>query len=165
MRAIDRQMRDMLQTPGVRSVHLVDWRSGHTLARTGDDDRAEDAIAILRAVHTGPLCATQEMEDVVVSDADHHVLLAVLAGSDDLCLRARVARHEGNLGFALRRLRLLARTAQVPVPHRDRPPARGRGVPRPRIATPVDRSVLERVLTALRTLSTDHPGTARAVIT
>ncbi|CAL9527907.1 hypothetical protein SUDANB121_03993 [Nocardiopsis dassonvillei] len=160
MRAIDRQMRELLQTPGVRSVHLVDWRSGRTLVHVGDEDRTEDAVAILRTVHAGPLCAAQDLEDVVVSDAGHHVLAAVLAGSADLCLRVRVSRAGGNLGSALRDLRRLARTARLPAPRRDddRPPLPGRGpVPRPRTAVPVDRGVLERVLAALRTLSTDRP--------
>ncbi|MFL1429567.1 MULTISPECIES: hypothetical protein [unclassified Nocardiopsis] len=156
-------MRDLLRTPGVRSVHLVDWRSGRTLVHVGDEDRPEDTVEILRAMHAGPLGAAQDMEDVVVSDAGHHVLAAVLAGAGDLCLRARVSRAEGNLGLALRHLRHLARTARAPVPRRDRdrPPLPGRGaVPRPRTAVPVDRGVLERVLGALRTLSTDRPDRA-----
>lgn len=163
MRAIDRQMRELLQEPGVRSVHLVDWRSGRTLVHVGDEDRPDDAVAILRAVHAGPLCTGQDMEDVVVSDAGHHVLTAVLAGDGDLCLRARVSRDGDGLGLALRHLRRLARTARVQAPRRDRgrPPLPDRGpVPRPRAAVPVDRGVLERVLSALRTLSTDRPDRA-----
>lgn len=161
MRAIDRQMRDLLRTPGARSVHLVDWRSGRTLVHVGEEDRPEDVVEILRAVHAGPLCADQGMEDVVVSDGGHHVLAAVLAGADGLCLRLRVSRRTGNLGLALRDLRHLARTARAPVPRSGRPPLPGReAVPRPRAAVPVDRGVLERVLGALRALSTDHPDRA-----
>ena len=164
VRAIDRQMRDLLQTPGVRSVHLVDWRSGRTLAHVGAADTADDAVAVLRAVLEGPLCADQGLEDVVVSDARNHVLAAVLAASADLCLRVRVCRDEGNLGFALRELRRLARTAREPAPRRDRPRLPGRGpVPRPRRAEPVDRGVLERVLAALRTLPVDRPDRAVTV--
>lgn len=163
MRAIDRQMRDLLRTPGVRSVHLVDWRSGRTLVHVGDEDRPEDVVEILRAVHAGPLCAGQDMEDVVVSDARHHVLAAVLAESADLCLRVRVrvSPDGGSLGSALRDLRRLARTARPPAPRRDRPPLPDPGgLPRPRQAVPVDRGVLERVLAALRTLSADGPDRA-----
>ncbi|MBB6118106.1 hypothetical protein FHS13_000034 [Nocardiopsis algeriensis] len=167
MRTIDQQMREMLQTPGVRSVCLVDWRGGRTLAHlvkdgaSGEDDGGADATALLRAVHGGPLGAVpdEDVEDVVVTGPDHHVLLAVLAGSD-LCMGVRMMRDEGNLGFALVRLRGLARTAQVPQPRRGLP--RSRPGPRGR-AGGVDRRVLERVLTALHALP-DRPGTAGAVV-
>ncbi|MFJ9554775.1 hypothetical protein ACIRPH_13230 [Nocardiopsis sp. NPDC101807] len=160
MRAFDQQMREMLQTPGVRSVGLVDWRGGRTLARVGADDRSDDAEAILRAVHGGPLWAVGDLEDMVVTGTDRCLLLAVL-DDPDLCLQVWMARDEGNLGYALRRLRRLARTAAVPRPRQggDLPPRRGGDPDRPpaRAAVSVDRRVLERVLTALRTLSADRP--------
>ncbi|GAA0982925.1 hypothetical protein [Nocardiopsis tropica] len=163
MRAFDQQMREMLQTPGVHSVGLVDWRGGRTLARVGADDRSDDAEAILRAVHGGPLWAVGDLEDMVVTGTDRCLLLAVL-DDPDLCLQVWMARDEGNLGYALRRLRRLARTVAVPSPPRPRqdgdlPPRRGGDPARPpaRAAASVDRRVLERVLTALRTLSADRP--------
>ncbi|OOC55585.1 MULTISPECIES: hypothetical protein [Nocardiopsis] len=162
---LDQQMREMLETPGVHSVCLVDWRGGHILMHAGADDRATDTAEIVRAIRGGPLCAAQALEDVVVTDADHHLLFAVLEDSD-LCVQVRMSSTEGNLGFALRGLRRLARTARVPPqppqspqPRRDsdHPPRRGRDRPRPaaRVAAPVDRRVLERVVTALRSLSVD----------
>ncbi|MFD6950990.1 hypothetical protein A6A08_20580 [Nocardiopsis sp. TSRI0078] len=165
----DQQLREMLETPGVRSVCLVDWRGGRVLTRVGADDRATDTAEILRAIRGGPLCAAQALEDVVVTDADHHLLFAVLEDSD-LCVQVRMGRTEGNLGFALRRLRRLARTARVPPrlpPPRsdsDHPPRRDRDRPRPaaRTATPVDRRVLERVLTALRSLPVDRSRSVTA---
>ncbi|MEU1897089.1 hypothetical protein ABZ512_01855 [Nocardiopsis dassonvillei] len=154
----EQQLREMLQTPGVRSACLVDWRRGHVLAHAGADDPAADAAAILRAVREGPLCADQRVEDVVVTDTDHHVLFAVLEGSD-LCVRVRMGRTEGSLGFTLRRLRDLVRTARVPPPRddTDRPPRRDLPRPAAPAVASVDRKVLERVLTALRTLSVDRP--------
>ncbi|WP_159943969.1 MULTISPECIES: hypothetical protein [unclassified Nocardiopsis] len=162
----DQQLREMLETPGVRSVCLVDWRGGRTLVRVGADDRATDTAAILHAIHAGPLCATQTLEDVVVTEADHHLLFAALKDSD-LCLRVRMSRAEGNLAFALRRLRRLARTARVPPPAPGgggQPPRRDRDRPRTgaRAASPVDRRVLERVLTALRALPVDRSRSVAA---
>jgi hypothetical protein len=152
----DQQMREMLETPGVHSVCLVDWRGGRILVHAGADDRATDTAEIIRAIRGGPLCAAQALEDVVVTDADHHLLFAVLEGSD-LCVRVRMDRTEGNLDFALRDLRRLVRTARAPTPRSgsDHPHRRDRDRPRPaaRGAAPVDRRVLERVVTALRSLS------------
>lgn len=160
MLAIDQQMRELLQTPGVRSVCLVDWRGGRTMTCVGDEDRVTETAAILAAITGGPLRHSGAVEDVVVTDADHHLLFAVL-NDPALCVQVRMERDEGNLGFALRRLRGLARTAQAP-PSQG-PPRRG-GHPHavPRVAT-VDRSVLQRVLTALRTLVSARPRTGAAV--
>ncbi len=161
----DQQLREMLETPGVRSVCLVDWRDGRTLTRVGAEDRVADTSAILHAIHTGPLCATQSLEEVVVTETEEHLLFAVLEGSA-LCLRVRMGRSEGNLAIALRRLRHLACTVRVPpTPSEDdRPHRRDRDRPRPsvRVAAPVDRGVLERVLSALRTLSVDRPRSVAA---
>ncbi|WP_017571220.1 roadblock/LC7 domain-containing protein [Nocardiopsis halotolerans] len=159
----DQQLREMLQTPGVVSVCLVDWRDGRTLAHVGADDRPLDAAAILGAIHGGPLCASQRLEDVVVTDADHHLLFAPVEGSD-LCVRVRMGRAEGSLGFTLRRLRVLVCTVRVPPPgdDADGPPRRGRPRPVARVAAPVDRGVLERVLTALRTLAVGRFRSAAA---
>ncbi|WP_198659003.1 hypothetical protein [Nocardiopsis sp. FIRDI 009] len=158
MLSIDQQIREMLQTPGVRSVCLVDWREGDTVSRVGEEDRAAESTSILQALHAGPLYAAQAVEDVVVTDGDHHLLLAVLKGSD-LCVQVRMERERGNLAFALRRLRGLADTARVP------PPRRGTGRDRPvvRPAVPVDRAVLERVLEGLRALPVDRPRTGPVI--
>lgn len=168
MSAVDQQMREMLQTPGVRSVGLVDWRTGRMLTSVGADDRSTDTEAILRAVHGGPLWTVGEVEDVVVTGTDHHLLLAVLDDAD-LCLQVWMAREQGNLGYALRMLRRLARTIRAPSPPRPRcgddlPHRRG-GDHRPpaRAAASVDREVLERVLTALRTMSVDRSPTGAVV--
>ncbi|MCY9787031.1 hypothetical protein KIK06_24410 [Nocardiopsis sp. EMB25] len=158
MLSIDQQMREMLQTPGVRSVCLIDWRGGDTVSRVGEKDRAAESTWILQALHTGPLCTAEAVEDVVVTDDDHHLLLAVLKGSD-LCVQVRMERERGNLAFALRRLRGLASTARVLPPRRG--PGRDRPVARPAVA--VDRAVLERVLEGLRTLSVDHPRTGPVI--
>ncbi|MEV2275716.1 hypothetical protein AB0I72_09020 [Nocardiopsis sp. NPDC049922] len=157
MPTIDQQMREMLQTPGVRSVCLVDWRAGGTVSRVGDEDGAEDSTSILQAIDRGPLYTADAVEDMVVTDVDHHLLLAVLKGSD-LCVQVRMERDRGNLGFALRRLRGLASTARIPLTRRGggRHP-----VPRPSVA--VDRAVLERVLDGLRALSVDRPRTGPVV--
>lgn len=159
----DQQLREMLQTPGVCSACVVDWRSGRVLARLGDDDGAGDAVAILRALHTGPPRANQGVEEVLLTDAEHHLFFAVLA-DPRLCVRVRISRAEDGLGPVLRRLRGLVRTVSVPPPRNDadRPPRRGQGAPRPaaRAATPVDRAVLERVLAALRSLSVGGPRPA-----
>ncbi|GHC77455.1 hypothetical protein GCM10007079_14670 [Nocardiopsis terrae] len=165
MLAIDQQMREMLHMPGVSSVCLIDWRSGRALTRVGAGgaDGVTGTAAILQAIHSGPLCTAQSVEDVVVTEGDHHLLFAVLRGSE-FCVQVRLERDRGNLGFALRRLRSLAE--DVEVPHRDRggPPRRGRGSqPRPRALVPVDRPVLERVLAALRTLSLGRAGTGTVV--
>lgn len=160
MLAIDQQMREMLQTPGVRSVCLVDWRGGRTMTCVGDEDRVAETTAILTAITGGPLRHAGVVEDVVITDSEHHLLFAVL-NDPALCVQVRMGRDEGNLGFALRRLRGLARTAQAP-PSQG-PPRRG-GTPCavPRVAT-VDHSVLQRVLTALRTLVSAQPRTGTAV--
>jgi len=169
VRAFDQEMREMLQTPGVRSVGLVAWRDGRTLARVGAEDRSADAEAILRAVHSGPLWAVGDLEDVVVTESDHHLLLAVL-DNPDLCLQVWMVREEGNLGYALRRLRRLARTIRAPSPpppprDGDLPPRHDgdRSRPAGRAVASVDRRVLERVLTALRTLSVDRSRTGAVV--
>lgn len=155
MLAIDQQMREMLQTPGVCSVCLVDWRNGRALNCVGTDetDGVTGTTAILQAIHGGPLCAAQVVEDVVVTEGEHHLLFAVLRGSE-FCVQVRVDRDRGNLGFALRRLRDLADSVEVPRQEQGRPPRRGKGHQvRPRALVTVDRPVLERVLTALRSLS------------
>ncbi|WP_150236829.1 hypothetical protein [Nocardiopsis quinghaiensis] len=171
----DQQLREMLDTSGVHSVCLVDWRGGRVLTHAGADDPATETAEMLRAIRGGPLCAAQTLEDVVVTDADHHLLFAVLEDSS-LCVQVRMSRTEGSLGFTLRQLRRLARTARVPPlppppppppPPRndsDHPPRRGRDRPRPtaRTATPVDRRVLERVVTALRSLSVDRSRSVTA---
>ncbi|OLT26146.1 hypothetical protein BJF83_03870 [Nocardiopsis sp. CNR-923] len=150
-------MREMLQTPGVRSVCLVDWRAGGTVSHVGDEDGTEDSASILQAVDDCPLYTVETVEDMVVTGADHHLLLAVLKGSD-LCVQVRMERDRGHLGFALRRLRGLVSTARVPLARR----AGGyRPVPHPAVA--VDRAVLERVLDGLRTLSVDRPRTGSVV--
>lgn len=161
MLAIDQQMRELLRTPGVRSVCLVDWRGGRTMTRVGAEDQVAETVAILAAITGGPLRHAGTVEDVVITGADHHLLFAVL-NDPALCIQVRMGRDEGNLGFTLRRLRGLARTTQSP-PTQD-PPRRG-GHPHavPRVAT-VDRSVLQRVLTALRTLVSAPPRTGTAVV-
>ena len=68
MHAIDQQMREMLQTPGVRSVCLVDWRGDRALSHVGEDDGTSGAAAMLQAIAGGPLCAAQTVEDVVVTE-------------------------------------------------------------------------------------------------
>ena len=158
MLSIDQQLREMLTTPGVRSVSLVDWREGATVSLAGVEDRPTEAVAIVRAIGTSALFTAERVEDVVVTDADHHLLIAVLKGSD-LCVQVRMERGRGHLGFALRRLRGLAGSARLPPPRRDpgRPPRRERGRPVPRAEPAVDRAVLERVLTGLRSLSVDRP--------
>lgn len=158
--AIDQQMREMLHTPGVRSVCLVDWRGGRTMTCVGVEDRAAETAAILAAITGGPLRHAGAVEDVVVTDADHHLLFAVL-NDPSLCVQVRMERDEGNLGFALRRLRGLARTAQAP-PSQG-PPRRGGRPHTVARATTVDRSVLHRVLAALRTLAAARPRTGTAV--
>ncbi len=165
MLAIDQQMREMLQTPGVCSVCLVDWREGRALEGVGRDetDAVADTSAILRAIHGGPLCAAQAVEDVVVTGGGHHLLFAVLRGSE-FCVQVRVEQDAGSLGFALRRLRDLADNAEVPSRDQGRPPRRGRGRQiRPRALVTVDRPVLERVLTALRSLSLGRGRTGTVV--
>ncbi|WP_017585441.1 hypothetical protein [Nocardiopsis ganjiahuensis] len=155
MLAIDQQMREMLRTPGVCSVCLVDWRAGSALNGVGRDesDAVPGTAAILQAIQGGPLCTTQVVEDVVVTEGDHHLLFAVLRGSE-FCVQVRMDRDRGNLGFALRRLRDLADSVELPSRDQGRPPRRGRGGQvRPRALVAVDRPVLERVLTALRSLS------------
>ncbi|WP_017603357.1 hypothetical protein [Nocardiopsis alkaliphila] len=153
MHAIDQQMREMLQTPGVRSVCLVDWRGGHALTCLGETDGVAGATAMLQAIDGGPLCAAQMVEDVVVTEGEHHLLLAVLRGSR-YCVQVRVERERGNLGFALRRLRDLVDNAEPPEHDPRPPPRRGEGRPvRPRALVTVDRPVLERVLTGLRALT------------
>ncbi|SIO84803.1 hypothetical protein [Nocardiopsis sp. JB363] len=162
MHAIDQQMREMLRTPGVRSVCLVDWRGDRALAHVGEDDGISGAAAMLQAIDGGPLCATQVVEDVVVTEADHHVLFAVLRGSH-YCVQVRVERDQGNLGIALRRLRDMADNVEPPE-HDTHPPRRGRGRgPRPRALVTVDRPVLERVLTGLRALSVERPRAGTVV--
>ncbi|MFE3459112.1 hypothetical protein ACFXKD_16335 [Nocardiopsis aegyptia] len=164
MLSIDQQLREMLSTPGVRSVALVDWREGATISRVGAEDRPTEAVAIVRSFGANALYTAESVEDVVVTDTDHHVLIAVLKGSD-LCVQVRMERDRGHLGFALRRLRGLAGSARLPPPRRDpgRPPRRERGVPAPRAASTVDRAVLERVLTGLRSLSVDRPWKASVI--
>ncbi|RKS05687.1 hypothetical protein DFP74_1292 [Nocardiopsis sp. Huas11] len=163
MLSIDQQLREMLTTPGVRSVSLVDWRQGATVSLAGAEDRPAEAVAIVRAIGANAPFEAEAVEDVVVTDAEHHLLIAVLKGSD-LCVQVRMERDGGHLGFALRRLRGLAGSARLPPPRRDpgrrdpgRPPRRERGRPAPRAASTVDRAVLERVLTGLRSLSVDRP--------
>ncbi|KOX16021.1 hypothetical protein ADL05_13355 [Nocardiopsis sp. NRRL B-16309] len=148
----------MLTTPGVRSVSLVDWREGATVSLAGVDDRPTEAVEIVRAIGANPPYAADAVEDVVVTDADHHLLIAVLKGSD-LCVQVRMERDRGHLGFALRRLRGLSGSAHLPPSRRDQgpPPRRQRGRPAPRAASTVDRAVLDRVLTGLRSLSVDRP--------
>lgn len=161
MHAIDQQMREMLQTPGVRSVCLVDWRGGRALTCVGETDGVAGATAMLQAIDDGPLCAAQMVEDVVVTEGDHHLLFAVLRGSR-YCVQVRVERDQGNLGFALHRLRDLADSAELPEHDPRHPPRRGKGCPvRPRALVTVDRPVLERVLTGLRALALGraHAGT------
>lgn len=166
MPAIDQQMRELLRTPGVRSVCLVDRGTGQTLTTAGEADRTADAVALLAAATEGPLRHAGVVEDLVVTDRAHHLLCAPLYRSD-LCLRVRMDRR-GNLAQALRGLRALVRTAQAspPPPRRPELPHRGEHEdvprPRPRVASGVDRRVLERVLTALRTLAVPHSGTRQA---
>jgi hypothetical protein len=158
--SIDQQLREMLTTPGVRSVSLVDWREGATVSCVGVEDRPPEAVEIVRAIGDNALYDAEAVEDVVVTDGDHHVLIAVLKGSD-LCVQVRMERGRGHLGFALRRLRGLAGSAHPPSHRRDpvhRPPRRERARSAPRAETTVDRAVLERVLTGLRSLPVDHPG-------
>ena len=116
MLAIDQQMREMFQTPGVRSVCLVDWRHGRALDCVGGDetDGVTATVAILRAVHGGPLRSGRSLEDVVVTEGDHHLLFAVLRGSE-LCVQVRVDRGRGDLAFVLRRLRELVGAAGAPL--------------------------------------------------
>ena len=162
MHAIDQQMREMLQTPGVRSVCLVDWRGDRALTHVGEDDGVSGAAAMLQAITGGPLCAAQTVEDVVVTEVDHHVLFAVLRGSH-YCVQVRVERDQGNLGIALRRLRDLADNVEPPE-HDTHPPRRGHGRPiRPRALVTLDRPMLERVLTGLRSLSVERPGAETVV--
>ncbi|MBR8745403.1 hypothetical protein, partial [Nocardiopsis sp. MG754419] len=113
MHAIDQQMREMLQTPGVRSVCLVDWRGGRALDCVGETDGVAGASAMLQAIDGGPLCSVQAVEDVVVTEADHHVLFAVMGGSR-YCVQVRVQRDLGNLGSVLCRLRHLVDNAEPP---------------------------------------------------
>ncbi|MBE3001205.1 hypothetical protein IDM40_21280 [Nocardiopsis sp. HNM0947] len=163
MPAIDQQMRELLRTPGVRSVCLVDRSTGQTLTTAGEADRTADAVALLAAATEGPLRHAGVVEDLVVTDHTHHLLFAPLHRSD-LCLRVRMDRR-GNLALALRGLRALARTAQVPPSPPRRPGLPHRGDhedtprPRPRVAAGVDRGVLERVLAALRNLAAPTPCT------
>jgi hypothetical protein len=164
--AIDQQMREMLQTPGVCSVCLLDWRDSRVLSCVGSDenDEATGTAAILQAIHGGPLCATQAVEDVVVTDGKYHLLVAVLRGSE-FCVQVRLDRNRGSLGFALHSLRDLADTAEVPRREQERPPRRGRGGQvRPRALVAVERPVLERVLTALRSLSLGRFRTGTVVV-
>lgn len=156
--SIDQQLREMLTTPGVRSASLVDWREGATVSLAGAEDRPTEAVAIVRAIGANALYTAEGVEDVVVTDGDQHLLIAVLRGSD-LCVQVRMERDRGHLGFALRRLRGLACSAPLPPPRRDpgRPPRRERGRTAPRAASTVDRAVLERVLSGLRSLSVDRP--------
>lgn len=165
MLAIDQEMRELLRTPGVRSVCLVGQSTGHTLTTVGEADRTADAVELLAAVTEGPLRHVGTVEDLVVTDHDHHLLFAPLHSSD-LCLRVRMDRRRGNLAMALHRLRGLARTAQIPPPRQPDLPQRGDDgeTPprRPRVATRVDRGVLERVLSGLRTLAVPEPKAERA---
>ncbi|WP_028646715.1 hypothetical protein [Nocardiopsis sp. CNT312] len=156
MLTIDQEMQEMLQTPGVCSVCLVDWRTGGTVARAGAEDRTTDSVALLRAIDNGPLYDAEAVEDLVVTDGGHYLLLAVLKGSD-LCVQVRMERSRGHLGFALRQLRGLAGTARLPPARRDR----GRAAVRP--AATVDRALLERVLGGLRSLSVDRPRTGAVI--
>ncbi|WP_017610697.1 hypothetical protein [Nocardiopsis xinjiangensis] len=165
MLAIDQEMRELLRTPGVRSVCLVEQSTGHTLTTVGEADRTADAVELLAAVTEGPLRHVGTVEDLVVTDHDHHLLFAPLHRSD-LCLRVRMDRRRGNLALALRRLRGLARTEQPPrprppdLPRRDEHDETPRR--RPRVAAGVDRGVLERVLAGLRTLAVPEPKAERA---
>ena len=162
MHVIDQQMREMLQTPGVRSVCLVDWRGDRALTHVGEDDGISGAAAMLQAIAGGPLCVAQTVEDVVVTEVDHHVLFAVLRDSH-YCVQVRVERDQGNLGIALRRLRDLADNIEPPE-HDTHPPRRGHGRPtRPRALVTLDRPMLERVLTGLRALSVERPGAETVV--
>ncbi|WP_304451934.1 hypothetical protein [Nocardiopsis sp. YSL2] len=158
MLSIDQQMREMLTTPGVRSVSLVDWREGATVSLAGVEDRPTEAVAIVRAIGASAQYTAEAVEDVVVTDGDHHLLIAVLKGSD-LCVQVRMERDRGHLGFALRRLRGLSGSAHLPASRRHPrlPPRRERGRSVPRAASTVDRAVLDRVLTGLRSLSVDRP--------
>uniref|UniRef100_UPI0030846694 hypothetical protein n=1 Tax=Nocardiopsis salina TaxID=245836 RepID=UPI0030846694 len=161
MPAIDQQMRELLRTPGVRSVCLVDRGTGQTLTTAGEADRTADAVALLTAVTEGPLRHAGVVEDLVVTDRAHHLLFAPVHRTD-LALRVRMDRR-GSLALALRGLRTLAHTAQLPSAPPRRPELPRRGDPedtaqrRPRAVARVDRGVLERVLTALRTLATPAP--------
>ncbi|WP_017574348.1 hypothetical protein [Nocardiopsis kunsanensis] len=165
MLAIDQEMRELLRTPGVRSVCLVEQSTGHTLTTVGEADRTADAVELLTAVTEGPLRHVGTVEDLVVTDHDHHLLFAPLHRSD-LCLRVRMDRRRGNLALALRRLRGLARTAQPSPPREPDLPRRDENDEtlqhRPRVAGGVDRGVLERVLAALRTLAAPEPKAERA---
>ena len=164
MYAIDQQMREMLQTPGVRSVCLVDWRGDRALTCVGESDAVAGAAAMLQAIDGGPLCAAQMVEDVVVTEGGHHLLYAVLRGSR-YCVQVRVDRDQGNLGFALRRLRHLADNAELPEPDPRHPPRRGKGrQARPRALVTVDRPLLERVLTGLRSLALGRSRTRTVVV-
>ncbi|GAB3701927.1 hypothetical protein [Nocardiopsis oceani] len=201
MLAIEQRMREMLQTPGIRSVCLVDWCSGRALSCVGIDetDEAPATAAMLQAISGGPLCAAQEaaeatppttsrttaqaLEDVVVTEAHDHLLFAVLRGSE-FCVQVRLRRDLGSLGFALRKLRDLADDVEFPPrrgdghpapggepPSRDSqdkaPPRRNSGSrthPRSRPRVTVDRPVLERVLTALRSLVVGRVRTGPVVV-
>lgn len=165
MLAIDQETRELLRTPGARSVCLVEQNTGRALTTVGEADRTADAVELLAAVTEGPLRHVGTVEDLVVTDHDHHLLFAPLHRSD-LCLRVRMDRRRGNLALALRRLRGLARTDRTPrsrhpdLPRRDdhdETPQR-----RSRVAAGVDRGVLERVLAALRTLAAPEPKAERA---
>lgn len=153
MYAIDHQMRQMFRTPGVSGVCLLDWRSGRVLEHLGESEGATGTAAMLRAIDRGPLCVAQAVEDVMITEGDHHLLFAVMRGSR-YCVQVRVEREEGDVALALRRLRHLADNTELPTQDHGRPPRRGRGGrPRVRAKSRVDRPVLERVLTGLRSLA------------
>ncbi|GAA4903584.1 hypothetical protein [Streptomonospora salina] len=161
MTDLDQQMGELLGLDGVLSVCLVHWHEGRALVCHGADDtgRAAQTAAVVRAVAEGPLQQGRTVEEIVVTDGGHHMIYTVLARAG-LCLQVRMDRERGSLGRVLHRLRRLADEAQPPVPD----VRRRRGTPDPgTAATTVERSVLVRVLSALRELSVGSPRAGEVV--
>ncbi|GAA1111130.1 hypothetical protein [Nocardiopsis composta] len=158
--ASDQQISELLQMTGVVSVCLVELRDGGAVLCFGADDtaRAAEARAVLRTLADGPLCREQRIEDVVITEGGHHLLYAAVPGTER-CLQVRMVRDRGSLGFVLHRLRAAARAAAESGPPPG-PGARRRSGPAPDPVGRVERPVLERVLAALRSLSTGRPHSA-----
>lgn len=162
MVAIEDRMRKVLSIPGVSRVGLVRVSEGHEVVVAGDGAPAPapEAAALLRAAREGPAYAGGGIEQLVVTDREHHLLVAPL-DDGDLCVQVRMDRSEGHLGLAMRRLRELA-SASVPAPPRRRRTTRDRS-PGARVRVMDDRTVLERVLNGLRDLNADVPPAQEAV--
>lgn len=167
MLAIDDQMRELLRVPGVRSVCLVDWRSSRALSVVGvPAERVEDTAAMVRALRSQQPYTRQDLEDVVVTGADHHLVFALLRDCD-LGVQVRMDRDGDNLAFVLYRLRGLVRDTGSPPPSArcGRPSRTRTRTPGPRPAAPaVDRELLERVLGALRSLCGTDPASATGAV-